>query len=90
MGDWYLYMVCCADSTLYTGITKDVKKRLDEHNNSKLGARYTRARRPVTLAYQERHPSRSAVCRREAQVKKLSRLEKQQLIEEAALSSSQK
>lgn len=74
---WYLYMVRCADDTLYTGITTDVQRRLDEHNgDDRIGARYTRARRPVVLVYSEQAESRSAAASREAAIKKLTRQQK--------------
>jgi putative endonuclease len=72
--DWYVYILRCADGTLYTGVTTDPERRLREHNaGGKLGARYTRARRPVELAYQEQAANRAEACRREAAIKKLSR-----------------
>ena len=81
VSDWYVYMVRCADDSLYTGITRDVEKRVDEHNCSdQLGAKYTRFRRPVKLVYQETLPSRSAATRREIEIKGLSRQEKESLI----------
>lgn len=79
--DWYVYIVRCADDSLYTGIARDVGKRLDEHNHSdQLGARYTRYRRPVKLVYQETLVSRSEAARRESAIKRLSREEKELLI----------
>ena len=82
---WYVYMLCCQDKTLYTGICKDVQRRVDEHNNDdKLAARYTRVRRPVTLVYQEEYGSRSEAARREAAVKKLARRDKLELIKQVA------
>ncbi|HTD89887.1 MAG TPA: GIY-YIG nuclease family protein, partial [Burkholderiales bacterium] len=63
---WYIYIVRCADSTLYTGVTMDVVRRVAEHNGLRTnGARYTRARRPVKLVYQERAANRSAAGKRE-------------------------
>jgi putative endonuclease len=79
MGDWYLYIVRCRDDSLYTGITNDLEKRLADHNRGR-GAKYTAARRPVELVYQESWPDRSAASRREAEVKKLSRVDKLSLI----------
>lgn len=73
---WYVYMLSCNDGTLYTGVTTDLPRRVAEHNEGARGAKYTRTRRPVSLVYSERHPSRSAACAREAQVKRLSRTEK--------------
>jgi len=83
---WFLYVVKCADGTLYCGVTTDVVRRLKEHNTSSRGAKYTRSRRPVALLYKEPHSSRSAAQSAEFQFKKLSRSEKMRLIE---LASSQ-
>ncbi len=81
MAEWSVYIVCCADGTLYTGITKDVSRRVNEHNGEgSLGARYTRARRPVTLVYQEFCDGRSAAAQREHQIKQLNRHKKEALI----------
>ena len=81
MSEWTVYILRCKDNSLYTGITTDVERRLEEHNNNnQLGARYTRARRPVVLVYQERLASRSEAARREAQIKQLSRAEKELLV----------
>ena len=78
---WFIYMVRCGDNSLYTGIAKDVKKRIHEHNNDDtLGAKYTKARRPVALVYQEACESRSAATRREYEIKQLSREEKEGLL----------
>lgn len=77
---YYVYILRCADGTLYTGIATDVKKRLVEHNTSKKGARYTKARRPVSLAYSESQPDRSSALKREIGVKRLTRHEKLRLI----------
>ena len=74
-------MLRCADDTLYTGIAMDVARRVDEHNHDdRLAAKYTRARRPVKLIYHEACNSRSAAAKREAQIKKLSRHKKLELL----------
>ena len=74
MNSWFIYMVRCSDNSLYTGIAKDVERRIDEHNNDdKLGAKYTKARRPVALVYQEACESRSVATRREHEIRQLSR-----------------
>ena len=78
--NWYVYMVRCSDQTLYTGIAKNIEKRVSEHNSEKGGARYTRARRPVTLVYTEPAASRSEAARREWQIKKMPLLKKKSLI----------
>jgi len=81
MNDWFVYIVRCADDSLYTGITKDVDRRIQEHNEGdKLAAKYTRARRPVVLAYQETCESRSVATKREIEIKKLSREEKEEFL----------
>jgi putative endonuclease len=77
---YHLYILQCADKTLYTGITTDLKRRVGEHNGSKLGAKYTAARRPVTLVYSKRFRDRSKASIAEASIKKLSRKDKLELI----------
>ena len=77
---YFVYILSCADGTLYTGITTDVSRRVQEHNDSPVGAKYTHARRPVSLTYTEECGSRSAALKREAAIKHLSRAEKQELI----------
>ncbi|HHJ36130.1 MAG TPA: GIY-YIG nuclease family protein [Gammaproteobacteria bacterium] len=80
---WFIYILRCADDSLYTGITLDVDKRLDEHNGiEKNGAKYTLGRRPVKLAYTESSNSRSAACKREYAIKNLTRSEKEILIQQ--------
>lgn len=82
MYDWFIYIVRCADKTLYTGIAMDVARRIEEHNNDdRLAAKYTRVRRPVELVYTENCASRSEAAKREAQIKKLTRSQKEKLIE---------
>jgi putative endonuclease len=78
---WHVYLVECADKTLYTGITTDLKRRIGEHNDSLKGARYTRAKRPVKLVYSEAAVSRSEASKREHELKKLPRSEKLELIQ---------
>ncbi|WP_075186329.1 GIY-YIG nuclease family protein [Teredinibacter haidensis] len=77
---WFVYMVCCQDKSLYTGVTTDVERRAGEHNSANKGARYTRARQPVELVYYEAAESRSLACRRESEIKRLSRKAKLALI----------
>ncbi len=79
---YYLYIVRCKDKTLYAGIATDLKRRLNEHNNSKLGARYTLARRPVKLVYAKKFRNRSSASKAESRIKKLSRQEKLDLIKQ--------
>ena len=77
---YYVYILKCSDDTLYTGITTDVTRRLEEHNSSAKGAKYTKIRRPVTLVYTENQKNRSEASKREYAIKKLSREEKLKLI----------
>lgn len=78
--DWWVYILECRDGTLYTGCTDDIPRRLAAHNAGR-GAKYTRGRTPVMLRYREEQPDRSAALRREAAIKRLTRTEKQALIE---------
>lgn len=85
-GGWHVYILACADGTLYTGVTTDLVRRLREHNASPKGARYTRMRRPVALAYAKPCISRSEALKEEAAIKKLSRREKDALFKDMHLS----
>lgn len=79
---WYVYILRCADKSLYTGVTNDFVRRLAEHNlDSKKAAKYTRARRPVFMVYLERVPDRSTACRREASIKRLKPKHKEAIID---------
>ncbi|MGB7650186.1 MAG: GIY-YIG nuclease family protein [Gallionella sp.] len=80
---WFCYLLRCADDTLYCGITNDLAKRLDAHNDG-TGAKYTRNRTPVVLVYQEFCEDRSAASKRELAIKKLSREKKLELIAAAS------
>jgi len=75
-----MYVVKCSDGTLYAGITNDIHRRIYEHNNTKKGAKYTRARRPVKLLYVEDYKNRSAASKAEYHFKKLNRKEKIKII----------
>ncbi|MCL2481650.1 MAG: GIY-YIG nuclease family protein [Spirochaetaceae bacterium] len=78
---WYVYILQCCDKTLYTGITIELKRRLEEHNSSdKKGARYTRTRRPVKLVYYEIAESRGEAMKRERAIKKMEKSSKIRLI----------
>jgi putative endonuclease len=77
--DWHVYMLRCADQSLYTGVTKDLQARLTQHNRGK-ASRYTRARLPVEIVYAEPAADHGTALRRELQIKKLARAEKEQLI----------
>lgn len=76
----YIYIVKCADSTLYTGYTNNIDARIAVHNSGK-GAKYTRPRLPVTLLYSESFEDKSAAMKREYAIKQLSRAEKLRLIQ---------
>lgn len=81
MDTWTVYMVRCSDCSLYTGIAMDVARRVVEHNtNDALAARYTHARRPVMLMYQEKCDTRSTASKREYEIKQMSKKEKLTLI----------
>ncbi len=77
---YYVYILRCNDGTFYTGITTNLASRVNEHNSAKRGAKYTKARRPVVLAYKERRNSRGAALKREYAIKQLTRGEKLSLI----------
>ena len=77
---WYVYMVACADDTLYTGITLDMKKRILQHNGLlKGGSKYVRSRRPASLVYLEKCQSRSEASKREIEIKTMTREQKHSL-----------
>ncbi len=77
--NWILYILQCADKTLYTGITNNIDKRLLAHQTGK-GAKYTRGRGPFDLIHTETFPTKSDAARREAVVKKLNRIKKLELL----------
>ena len=77
-----MYMLRCRDGSLYTGITNDLPKRLVRHGAGTASA-YTRSRRPVRLVFQERQPDRSEALRREAALRRLSRVQKLALVQGA-------
>ncbi len=76
---WFVYMVRCKDCTLYTGVSTDVKRRVEEHNDGS-GARYTRSRCPVELVYREKAVDRSAAQKREHEIKRMTLERKQELV----------
>jgi putative endonuclease len=76
---WFVYLLRCADGTLYTGISNDLARRCTQHNAG-TAARYTRSRRPVVLVYQEIQASRSAALKRELAIKRLTRPAKEALL----------
>ncbi|MEX0933391.1 MAG: GIY-YIG nuclease family protein [Candidatus Paceibacterota bacterium] len=77
---YFVYIVECSDSTLYTGSTNDIKKRVRAHNTEGVGAKYTRSRKPVTLVYAEKLRDVGAALKRECEVKKFTRKKKLELI----------
>jgi putative endonuclease len=81
VSEWQVYLLRCADDSLYAGVATDLDRRLQQHNGTLTGgARYTRGRRPVVLAYRESRDSRGAALRREAEIKSLTRTQKIELI----------
>ena len=79
-GKNYVYIVECSDGSYYTGWTTDLDKRIKEHNEGDKGAKYTRARRPVTLVYYEEYDTKKEAMSREWHIKQLGRKEKEQLM----------
>jgi putative endonuclease len=81
MSSWYVYLLRCADNSLYAGITTDLKRRLNEHNhNNKLAAKYTRVRRPVDLVYAQQVNDRQQASQQEYKLKKLKKAQKERLV----------
>lgn len=76
---WCIYIIKCKDGTLYTGITNNLKRRIEDHNNGS-GCKFTAHRNPVKLMYNEKAPNRSEASKREAQIKRLTRNKKLDLI----------
>ncbi len=76
---WHVYILRCGDGTLYTGVAKDLAKRVEAHQNGN-GAKYTRGRLPVKLVYRERRRSKGKALRREAEIKKWSKDRKEELV----------
>ncbi|MBI4670018.1 MAG: GIY-YIG nuclease family protein [Elusimicrobia bacterium] len=77
--EWNVYILRCADGSLYTGVAKDIEARLAKHNKGK-GAAYTRTRRPVELLYRQERLTRSKALVREAQIKAMPRPKKEKLV----------
>lgn len=79
---WYVYILECSDWTYYTGITTDTSKRLRQHNWEIVWwAKYTKVRQPVKMIYQENSEDRSSASKRECEIKKLTRKQKEELIQ---------
>jgi putative endonuclease len=79
--NWFVYMIRSDDGSLYTGVTTDVERRFKEHSNGKRGARFFQGRKPLEVVYTESGHTRSTACIREAEIKKLNRLQKVALVE---------
>lgn len=77
---YFVYILQCADDSLYTGITTNLDRRIKEHNSSKLGAKYTKIRRPVKLVYSKEFTNHSQASKEESRIKKLSRQQKIDLL----------
>jgi putative endonuclease len=77
---YYVYILKCSDGTYYTGSTNNIEKRLIAHNSGKTGAKYTKSRRPVQLAHQEAFETKSEALKRENQIKRLTREQKDNLV----------
>jgi putative endonuclease len=77
---WHVYILKCSDNTLYTGVTNNLERRVKEHNDSKLAAKYTRARRPVRLLYSQKHKTRAKALQEEYKIKQKNRQEKEKLV----------
>ncbi len=77
---FYFYIVRCADDSLYSGVTTDLKRRVGEHNSKNLGAKYTRSKQPVELVYNEKFSNKSSALKREWQIKKMTKKEKESVL----------
>ena len=82
---WILYVLECADGTLYTGVTTDIDRRLHEHNKTSRGAKYTRSRRPVNLVWLRAYETRSEAQKAEYQFKKLLHKQKWEIIKKTTI-----
>jgi len=76
---WYVYCLRCQDNSIYTGITNDLKQRVERHNQGK-GCKYTAYRRPVKLVYREKHPDKSSALKRESYLKGLTKSQKEKMV----------
>ncbi len=89
MADWYVYIIRCADDTLYTGIATDVERRFGEHRtDGKRAAKYLRGRAPLTLVYQKKIGNRSLASKVEYRIKKLSKADKEGLLSDPSIMTS--
>lgn len=80
---WFVYIIRCSDNSLYTGVTTNIERRFKEHQESKKGSKYARAKIPLRVVYQETHINRSEAQIREAKLKKLTKAEKEKLVKSA-------
>ncbi len=86
--DWFVYMARCKDGSLYTGISTDIERRIQEHNcDDRKGSRYARSKRPVTLVYTERCTDRSSASIRELEIRKMRKAAKEKLVAQCRLFS---
>ena len=83
MDKWFMYVVRCADGSLYAGVTKNLKRRILEHNYGMRGAKYTRSRRPVEVVYEEECDDHSDALKKEWAFKKLSKTRKERRVAES-------
>jgi putative endonuclease len=81
MKNFYVYLLLCSDNTLYCGYTTDIEKRLISHNIGTVGAKYTKARRPVKIVYSEILKSKGEALKREIEIKKMTRQQKLKMIQ---------
>ncbi len=81
---WFLYVLKCSDGTLYTGVTTNIRRRLEEHNTSSRGAKYTKTRRPVEIVYWIDFKDRSSAQKAEYKFKQLTREQKEKVINEVS------
>lgn len=80
---WYVYIIRCSDNSLYTGVTTDVERRFREHKEGKVGAKYTKAKKPEKLVYSKEFTGRSEAQIEEARIKKLTKTAKEELVRTA-------
>lgn len=86
---WYVYLLRCSDNSLYAGVTTDITRRIKEHNKSNtLGAKYTRVRRPVSLAYLANAADRQEACKQEYKIRKLAKTKKEKLVSQYLANNS--
>ena len=85
VGEFYVYILECSDSTYYTGYTNDLERRIEEHNNNKCGAKYTRYKRPVKLVWKKACKNQRFAMRIEKTIKGLKREDKERIVQGARL-----